>query len=159
MPADRSAMTLTALASVRQHATAALEPGEEYVAAMRIADPDNGRPLRDPILGPVGMLFGAGKQALLEPVATTTLPSTGGIVVVTTTRVLVFGLGFRLGPTELLATADRTALTLATETFHASLVRRERIRVFDAEALFLDASVRASNPDLPAIRELIPTAS
>jgi len=27
------------------------------------------------------------------------------------------------------------------------------------EALFLDASVRASNPDLPAIRELIPTAS
>ena len=149
-------MTLTALASMQHHAAAELQPREVYLVAMRIADPDNGRPLRDPILGPVGMVFGAGKQALMEPVASITLPSTGGMLGVTATRVLVFGLGFRLGPTELLGTTDRTDLTLETETFHASLVKRARVRLFSGARLFLDASVRASNRDLAEIRQLIP---
>jgi hypothetical protein len=149
-------VTLTALASMQQHGAEVLEPGEAYLVAMRIADPDNGRPLRDPILGPVGMLFGAGKHALMEPVAATTLPSTGGMLGVTAARVLVFGLAFRLGPTELVGTADRADLTLATETFHASLVKRARIRLFSGDQLFLDASVRASNPDLAEMREMIP---
>src|SRR3954453_24010803 len=148
-------MTLTALASMQQHGGAALGPGETYLAAMRIADPDNGRPLRDPILGPVGMLFDHG-AALLEETATITMPSTGGILGITATRALVFALGFRLGPTELLGASDRTGLTLATETFHASLVKRARVRLFAGDGLFLDASVRASNPDLAEMRELIP---
>jgi hypothetical protein len=150
-------VTVTALAAMRQHARTELEPGEDYLAAIRIADPDNGRPLRDPILGPVGMLF-SHDQALLEEIATVTMPSTGGILGATATRVLVFGLGFRLGPTELLGTAPRAGLTLDTETFHASLVKREHLRLLDGGRLFLDASVRASNPDLRAIRDLIPAA-
>jgi hypothetical protein len=85
-------VTVTALAAMRQHARTELEPGEDYLAAIRIADPDNGRPLRDPILGPVGMLF-SHDQALLEEIATVTMPSTGGILGATATRVLVFGLG------------------------------------------------------------------
>jgi len=149
-------MTLTSLASMQQHAANELEPGERYLVAMRVADPDNGRPLRDPILGPVGMVMGAGKQALLEPVARITMPSTGGMLGVTSHRVLVFGVGFRLGPTELLGTVDRAGLTLTTETFHASLVKRARIRLFDGDRLFLDASVRASNPDLVELQALIP---
>ena len=150
-------MTRTPLAAMADAADA-LDAGEHYLAAIRIDDPDTGRPLRDPILGPVGMMFGAGKQALMEPVATVTLPSTGGILAVTDAWVLVFGTGFRLGPTQLLGTVDRTGLTLATDTFHASIVRRERIRLYAGDALFLDASVRASSPDLPTIRALLPPA-
>jgi hypothetical protein len=37
-------------------------------------------------------------------------------------------------------------------------VKREHLRLLDGGRLFLDASVRASNPDLRAIRDLIPAA-
>ena len=88
--------------------------------------------------------------------AIVTVPLTGAIVGITADRVLVFALGVRLGPTELLGTADRADVTLDTETFRASLVHRVRVRLYTGGELFVDASIRASNPDLASIRALIP---
>ncbi len=152
-------MDRNALAELEQHAGGALEPGESYLAAIRVADPDNGRPMRDPVLGAVTLVvMTARNEQLMERVATISLPSTGGILGVTERRLIVFGLGFRLGPTDLLGAVDRSGLRLASEPFRASLVHRERIRIFHGDELYLDGSVRASNPDLPAIRALIPPA-
>ena len=115
--------------------------------------------MRDPVLGAVTLVvMTARNEQLMERVATISLPSTGGILGVTERRLIVFGLGFRLGPTDLLGTVDRSGLRLASEPFRASLVHRERIRIFHGDELYLDGSVRASNPDLPAIRALIPPA-
>jgi hypothetical protein len=152
-------MVPTALAEMQQHAGAALEPGEAYVAAIRIGDPDIGRPSRDPVFGiALGMLAAATDQQLMEREAGITLPVTGGILGITAGRAVVFGLAIRLGPTELLGTTDREGLTLDSATFRASLVHRARIRLFAGDELFVDGSVRASNPDLPSIRALIPPA-
>ena len=150
-------MDRNALSEMEQHAGGALEPGESYLAAIRVADPDNGRPIRDPVLGAVTLVvMTARNEQLMERVATISLPSTGGILSVTERRLIVFGLGFRLGPTDLLGAVDRSGLRFASEPFRASLVHRERIRIFHGDELYLDASVRASNPDLPTIRALIP---
>jgi hypothetical protein len=166
-------MVLTALDTLQQHAGGALEPDESYLAGgrgadpptkhptryppLRPPDPDNGRPMRDPMLGAVAMVvMTARDEQLMEPVAAISLPSTGGILGVTDLRVIVFGLGFRLGPTDLLGAVERTGVQLESEPFRASLVHRERIRVFSDGELFVDGSVRASNPDLPTLRSLIP---
>ena len=151
-------MTLTPLAEMQQHAGAALGPDEAYLAAMRIGDPDIGRPSRDPMIGlVVGGIAAARRQPLVMRTAIVAVPLTGAIVGITADRVLVFALGARIGPTELLGTADRADVTLDTETFRASLVHRVRVRLYTGGELFVDASIRASsNPDLASIRALIP---
>ena len=84
---DSGLMTLTAVAGL-QHAGSALGPDEAYLAAMRIGDPDIGRPTRDPLVGlALGGLAAARDQTLTLETAIITVPVTGAIVGVTAGRV------------------------------------------------------------------------
>jgi hypothetical protein len=152
-------MTATPLASLQQHGSAALRPGEEFLAGIRVEVPDDGRASRDAAFGvAIGSVLQLRDQKRRQEAATIPITGAGAFVGVTGDRVLVFASGFGLHPTELLGAVDRDGLTLATETCRVGLVKKSRIRLLAGDRTVVDAMCSAHNPDLPALAELIPAA-
>jgi hypothetical protein len=152
-------MTTTPLASLQQHCAAALRPGEEFLAGIRVEVPDDGRASRDAAFGvAIGSVLALRDQKRRQQSATIAIGGSGAFVGVTDDRVLVFESGFGLHPTELLGAVDREGLTLATETHRAGLVKKSRFRLLDGDRTVVDAVCSAHNPDLASIEALIPSA-
>src|SRR6476646_9176681 len=121
-------MTATPLASLQQHASASLRPGEEFLAGIRVEVPEDGRASRDAACGvAVGSVLQLRDQKRRQATAAIPITGAGAFVGVTGERVLVFASGFGLHPTELLGAVDRAGLTLSTEAYRAGLVKRSRL--------------------------------
>ena len=148
-------MTATPLASLQQHVSASLRPGEEFLAGIRVEVPEEGRASRDAAFGSVLQLR---DQKRRQEAAAIPITAAGAFVGVTGERVLVFASGFGLHPTELLGTVDRDGLALVTEVYRVGLVKKSRFRLIDGKRTVVDAVCSAHNPDLDAVRDLLPVA-
>jgi hypothetical protein len=152
-------MTATPLASLQQHASASLRPGEEFLAGIRVEVPEDGRASRDAAFGvAVGSVLQLRDQKRRQAAAEIAITGAGAFVGVTGERVLVFASGFGLHPTELLGAVDRTGITLRTEVYRVGLVKRSRVRFLDGDRVVVDAACSARNPDLDSVRALFPTS-
>lgn len=152
-------MTATPLASLQQHATASLRPGEEFLAGIRVEVPEDGRASRDAAFGvAVGSVLQLRDQKRRQEAAAIPITGAGAFVGVTGTRVLVFASGFGLHPTELLGAVDRAGVTLRTEIYRIGLVKKSRVRLLDRDRVVVDAACSAHNPDLDTLRALFPTS-
>ena len=152
-------MTTTPLASLQQHCAAALRPGEEFLAGIRVEVPTDGRVAKEAAFGvTVGAMLQLREQRREQQAATIPLKGAGGFVGVTAERVLVFESGFGLHPTTLVGAVDRAGLTLSAEVFRSGLVKKASVRLLDGDRTVLDAVCSAGNPDLATIKGLIPAA-
>ena len=152
-------MTATPLASLQQHASASLRPGEEFLAGIRVEVPEDGRASRDAAFGvAVGSVLQLRDQKRRQAEAAIAITGAGAFVGVTGERVLVFASGFGLHPTELLGAVDRAGITLRTEIYRVGLVKRSRVRFLDGDRVVVDAACSAHNPDLDPVRALFPTS-
>src|SRR6476661_1613881 len=133
-------MTATPLASLQQHASASLRPGEEFLAGIRVEVPEDGRASRDAAFGvAVGSLLQLRDQKKRQEAAAIPITGAGAFVGVTGERVLVFASGFGLHPTELLGTVDRDGMALVTEVYRVGLVKKSRFRLMDGKRTIVDA--------------------
>jgi len=152
-------MTATPLASLQQHASASLRPGEEFLAGIRVEVPEDGRASRDAAYGvAIGSVLQLRDQKRRQDAAVIPITGAGAYVGVTGARVLVFASGFGLHPTELLGAVDRAGVTLSTGVYRVGLVKKRRFRLLDGDTLLLDAVCSAHNPDLASLGTLFPTA-
>jgi len=152
-------MTATPLASLQQHVSASLRPGEEFLVGIRVEVPEDGRASRDAAYGvAIGSVLQLRDQERRQEEAVIPITGAGGYVGVTGDRVLVFASGFGLHPTELLGAVDRAGVSLSTAVYRVGLVKKRRLRLLDGDRIVLDAVCSAHNPDLDALRELFPTA-
>jgi hypothetical protein len=151
-------MTTTPLAALQQHCTASLRLGEEFLAGIRVEVPDEGRASRDAAFGvAIGSVLQLRDQKRRQETAVIPISGAGAFIGVTGERVLVFASGFGLHPTELLGSVDRAGVTLKTEIYRVGLVKRSRVRLLDGDRVIVDAASSAHNPDLDALRVLLPT--
>src|SRR3954470_4942690 len=150
-------MTATPLASLQQHVSAALRPGEEFLAGIRVEVPDAGRASRDAAFGvALGSVLQLRVQKRRQDAPGVAITGAGAFLGVTGERVLVFASGFGLHPTELLGSVDRAGVTLRTEVDRVGLVKRSRVRFLDGDRVVVDAACSARNPDLDSVRALFP---
>jgi hypothetical protein len=157
---DSTVMTMTPLAALQQRATSALQPGEEYLAAIRVEVPDDGRASRDAMFGvAVGSVLAMKDQKQRQRQAVVPITGAGAFIGITASRVLVFAVGAGLHPKELVGSVDRSGLTLDTEDYRSGLMKRAHVRLLDGDRVIVDAACSAKNPDLDALRELVPAAS
>lgn len=152
-------MTTTPLAALEQRCASALEPDEQYLVGLRVEVPEDGRASRDALYGvAIGSVLSMREQKQRQHAAAIPINAAGAFVGVTASRVLVFNVGAGFHPKDLVGVADRDGLTLDSETFRSGLVKRARVRLLDGDRMILDAVCSAKNPDLDALRELIPAA-
>ena len=150
-------MTTTPLASLQQHVSASLRPGEEFLAGIRVEVPDDGHASRDAAFGvAIGSVLQLRDQKRRQETAAIPITGAGAFIGVTGERVLVFASGFGMHPTELLGAVDRGELSLATEIHRVGLVKKSRVQLLDGDRIVVDASCSAHNPDLDALRALLP---
>jgi hypothetical protein len=152
-------MTSTPLASLQQHVSASLRPGEEFLAGIRVEVPEDGRASRDAAFGvAIGSVLQLRDQKRRQETAAIPIAGAGAYIGVTGERVLVFASGLGLHPTELLGAVDRAGVDLKTEIYRVGLVKKSRVRLLDGDRVIVDAASSAHNPDLDALRALLPTA-
>jgi hypothetical protein len=152
-------MTATPLASLQQHVSSSLRPGEEFLAGIRVEVPDDGRASRDAAFGvAIGSVLQLRDQKRRQQTAAISIGGAGAFVGVTNERVLVFASGVGFHPTELLGAVDRDGLTLATDVYRAGLVKKSRFRLLDGDRTVVDAVCSAHNPDLESLQGLLPAA-
>jgi hypothetical protein len=153
-------MTTTPLAALEQRCSSALGPGEQYIAGIRVEVPEDGRASRDAMFGvAVGSILSMRDQKQRQHAAEIPINAAGAFLGVTGSRVLVFNVGAGFHPKDLVGSVDREGLTLDSETFRSGVVKRARVRVLDGDRVVVDAVCSAKNPDLDALRDLIPAAS
>jgi hypothetical protein len=152
-------MTTTPLAALESHGAGALEPGETFLAGIRVEVPSYERVSRDAMYGvALGSVLSYRDQKREQHSSTIPISGAGAFVGVTERRVLVFASGVGLHPTELLGAVDRAGLTLDSATYRAGLVKQAHVRLLAGPETVLDAVCSARNPDLDALRNLIPAA-
>jgi len=152
-------MTATPLASLQQHVSASLRPGEEFLAGIRVEVPEDGRASRDAMYGvAIGSVLQLRDQKRRQEAVAIPITGAGAFVGVTEERVLVFASGFGLHPTELLGAVDRAGVTLSTGQYRVGLVKKSRVRILEGDRVVVDAVCSAHNPDLDSLRALLPTA-
>jgi hypothetical protein len=152
-------MTATPLASLQQHVSASLRPGEEFLAGIRVEVPEDGRASRDAAFGvAVGSVLQLRDQRRRQGAVAIPITGAGAFIGVTGERVLVFASGLGLHPTELLGAVDRADVTLSTEVYRVGLVRRSRVRLLTGDRIVVDAVCSAHSPDIDSLRALLPTA-
>jgi len=153
-------MLMTPLAALEHHAASALQPGEHFLAGIRVEVPDEGRASRDAVYGvALGSVLSMRDQKQRQRETTIPISGAGAFVGVTETRVLVFAVGVGLHPKELLGAVDRAGVTLATEVYRSGVVTRAHLRLLDGGRVLVDAACSAKNPDLEGFRGLVPAAS
>src|SRR3954454_24067843 len=149
-------MTATPLASLQQHASATLRPGEEFLAGIRVEEPEDGRASRDAAFGvAIGSVLQLRDQKRRQEAAAIPIGGAGAFIGVTDERVLVFAAGVGFHPTELLGAVDREGLTLTTETYRAGLAKKSRFRLLDGDRTIVDAVCSVHNPDLETVQGLL----
>ena len=150
-------MTATPLASLQQHVSSSLRPGEEFLVGIRVEVPEDGRTSRDAAYGvAIGSVLQLRDQKRRQADAAIPITGAGAYVGVTGERVLVFASGFGLHPTELLGAVDRDGITLATGVYRVGLVKKSRVRFLDGDRIVLDAVCSAHNPDLDLAQHAVP---
>ena len=151
-------MTTTPLAALQQHCASALEPGEEFLAAIHVQAMQYDKASRDALFGiTAGLVMAYRDQKHAQQ--TTEIPiKLGAFIGVTEGRILVFNAGVGLHPKELLGAVDRAGVTLKTQEFRQNLVKHAHFGLFDGDRAILDAMCSAKNPDLESIRSLLPAA-
>lgn len=149
-------MTSNALEALQQHATGALEPGEEFVAGLHIQSPSYDRGGKAAVVGGgLGMLMAAGAERKAQSGNAVALTGAGAFIGVTSTRVLVFGVGLMARPGDLLTEARRADITIEVEPFRASgIMKMDRVRLVDGDHTFVEGQCSASKKSAAQIDEL-----
>lgn len=127
-------MTWNSLEALQEHASAALEPGEEFVAGLRIQSLSYERGNKAAVVGGgLGMLMAADAERKAQGGNAVAPIGAGAFIGVTSTRILVFGIGLLARPGDLLIQARRADITIEVEPFRVSgIMKMDRVRLVDS---------------------------
>jgi hypothetical protein len=153
-------MTTTPLAALQTHATSELRPGEEFLAGIFVHQPQSAHETRNMMFAGVagGAVLDLLGQKKSQQQLDITIGMTGALVGVTADRVLVFHVGHKLEPKDLIGTLDREGLALDSQEFRKGLVKQWHFTLVAGDRMVLDGVVPHDNDDLESVRALLPAA-